>query len=191
MLDILQEKPQKERIVNQFLGANDLKKLQRIFGAKRAGGKLKIEVGLQDLVLKKKNLENGWYGRQMRLSFWKPPASFDGLRTKVGYSTIDAIHVLRDRRYISFKENWYKNYTVGLDEKSFKAVKEGDRFLCLVEQSEKKFYKDGENQRYVKGNRIGEEIVVVDCNIRKVYPPDYDKSKIEFNYIDLYKFLEE
>jgi|GEM_PF-5571528 len=189
MLDILQEEPQEIKIINQFLGNEDLNKLQRIFGAKRVGGKLKVEIGLQNLVLKSKTIENGWYGRQIKLSFYKPPAQFSQLKSKVSYQTIDCIHVLRDKRYISFKDNWYKNYTTGLDEKSFDVLKKGMKFLCLIEQSEKMFNKDGENQKYKKGGRIGEEIVLVDCSIRKIFKHDYDRSKIEYNYMDLYKEL--
>lgn len=173
-----------------FLGLEETDKLQRIFSAKRSNGKLKIEVGLHELRLTKKYKEIGYYGEQMVLSLWKPPAHFDDLKNPIPYQTIDLIHVLRKERYGSFKENWIKPFTTCLDEKSFDVLKTGDTFLCLVEQSEKMFERDGEIQVYRKGNKVGDDIVLVDSTIRKVYPQDYDRSKIKVDYINLYKFLE-
>ena len=173
-----------------FLSEEEEGRLHRIFGAKRSGGKLKIEIGLRELVLRKIRKELGYYGEQIVLSFGQPPAHFENLKNPIYYHTIDCYHVLRAKDYISFKDNFFKTFTTGLSEKSFNVLKEGMKFLCLVEQSEKMFEKDGDTMKYLRGDRVGDDIILVDSSIRKIWKHDYDRSKIEVDYINLYKFLE-
>jgi len=172
---------------SEFLGIEHVDELNRIFGAKRAGGKVKIEIGIQELTLKVKQKEMGFYGEQMVLKFWKPPFSVPNLKSPVSYHTIDCIHLLRNKRIASFRDNWFKSFTTCLDEKSFKVINKGDKFLCLIMQQEQTFSeRNGEAATYNKGERSGEEIVVVKPNIISVHPLG---TKVEFNYFDLYKKL--
>lgn len=172
---------------SEFLSQKNKDVLHRIFSHKRVSGKLKIECGMQWLTLKRKELIEKDWGYMMKLSFWKAPHDFDGLQSKTSYHTLDCYHILQPYRMASFKDHWYKSYTDCLDEDSFKVVKEKDKFLCLVRQVERPFMKNGELQTYIKGNRVGEEIDIIDPEIVKVYPPSTDVSKIEIDWFSLYK----
>jgi hypothetical protein len=174
----------------QFLGLKNREKLRKIFSAHRSGGKLKIELGLQRLILKskeKRKTRNG--GEMIVLRFYKPPVAFDGLKNKMAYHTIDCFHILGFGGG-KFKDNWYKRFTTCLKEEQFDVVKKGDEFLCLISHEEKTFNEeDGSTATYNKGNKVGEKIVVIEPSIVKVYPLDFDVSSIKINYFELYKEL--
>lgn len=162
--------------------------LQKIFGAKQTGGKLKIEIGFHELILKgkdKRKTRNG--GEMMVLKFWKPPRQFEGLKNPISYHPIQCYHILSSKKSISFKDNWMKRFTVGLDEKSFTAIEKGEKYLCLIQQVERPFEKDGKIMKYEKGNKVGEDIDVVQPEILKVYPPGTNIEDININWFELYK----
>ena len=173
---------------SKFLSPEYDEKVWRMFCGKRIGGKLKIEIGLQELKLtvKQKKVKNGV--EYMMLSFWKAPAQFDELKSKISYHTIDCYHILKPQRFRSFKDNWFRPFTTCLDEKSFAVIKKGQTFRCLVSQTEEKFEKWGETMTYEKGDRAGTDIVLVKPEIVKVLAPD---EEIEIDYWQLYKFLDD
>ena len=176
---------------SEFLGEEKRAMLNRMFGGKRVGSELKVEIGLQWLRLRRKEIKEtkngGW---MICLSFYKSPKEFPQLRSKVSYSTIDCYHILQPYKTESFKDNWYKKFTACLDEESFEVIKKGDTYLCLVQQTERPFEKGGEIMVYEKGRKAGDEITLIEPEIVKVYPPDTDIEKLEINYFELYKTLE-
>jgi hypothetical protein len=175
---------------NEFLSIENREKLNKLFGAHKANGKLKIELGLQELILKKKEkkkTKNG--GEMIVLSFWKAPVDFPSLKTKMSYLTIDCYHILQHKAFGKFKDYWYQKFTTCLDESQFAVINKGETYLCLIGHEEKMFEKDGDIMKYEKGERYGDDIVLIEPKILKVYPPSTDKESIEINYFDLYKEL--
>ena len=174
---------------NEFLGTENKEILNKIFGTRRVGGKLKIGVGLHVLTLKVKKKEMGFYGEQMVLKFWKPPISVPNLVSSISHHYIQCIHVLREKRTIPFKGNWHKPFTTCLDEKSFEVVKQGQKFLCLVGIEEGTFFeRNGELATYSRGNRAGNKVVTIKPYIKSVHPLD---AKVDFKYYELYKKLDD
>ena len=97
--------------------------------------------------------------------------------------------MLRDEETGKFEDNWYKPFTTCLTEKSFEAIKPNTWYLCVIKQIEKYWEMYGERMKYEKGDRIGEDIILVEPQIVQIYPADYDKSKIEIDYLKLYKAI--
>lgn len=190
MLDILKEEQKVVIKTDGFLSVESKNYLDRVFGAKKAGGKLKIEIGLQELELKvveKKKTRNG--GEMMVLKFGKPPASFDQLKNKLYYHTIDCYHILQRKGWGRFESEWFKGFTTCLDESQFKHLRKGTKYLCLVMQEEKLIEKDGEVITYEKGNRAGDDVIMIDPQIINIWDVDYDTSDIKIDYLKLYKPL--
>lgn len=175
---------------SSFLSVESQANLSHIFGAKKVGGKLKIEIGWQMLELKtieKKKTKNG--GEMMVLKWWKAPAEFEELKGKISYSTIDCYHILQRKSYGTFEDNWFKSFTTCLEESQFGDINKGSKWMCLVMQEEQLIEKQGEVVTYEKGNRAGEDVVRVIPKIIEIHPEDYDTSERKLDYLKLYKTL--
>jgi hypothetical protein len=175
---------------NEFLSERYLQGLEKVFGVKNSGGKVKIEIGWQELKLKqltKKKTKNGQ--DMMVVKFWKPPVLFDHRVTPASYDTIDCYHILTKESRFNFEDWWYKPFTTCLSEKQFDVLEKGSVHLCIVEHIEELFISDGAIQTYRQGHRIGEDIILVKPRIVKVYPMDFDRDSLDINYLKLYKSL--
>lgn len=171
----------------EFLNDRNSSGLRRIFGAKKTANKLKIEIGLQELKIShlgKRKARNG--ADMMVVKLWKAPVEFDQLRTKKSYASIDCYHMLRSECSGNFEEMWYKPFTSCLDESSFTAIKKGDTFLFLIQHVERLFEKDGVVMTYEKGERFGNDIILVQPEIVSMYPLG---TEVDVNYFNLYKPL--
>lgn len=175
---------------SEFLSSERKEGLERLFGAKGSDNKLKIEIGLQELKLTGKDKKKARNGKEMMvLKFWKAPVESNFRNTKNSYDTIDCYHMLQEQCYGEFDDNWFKSFTTCLDEKSFDKVKKNDKYLCLIQHVERLFVKDGEVMKYEQGDKIGEDIVIIEPQIINVYPIETNIETIKINYFSLYKPL--
>ena len=190
MLDILENIERNKSKQSGFLSGDRKKGLERLFSGRGSGGKLKVEIGLNELKLscvQKKKARNGQ--DMMVVKFYKSPIESSFKQTKDSYRSIDCYHMLQDECKCVFNDNFYKPFTTCLDEKSFTDIKKGDKYLCLVRHVEKLFKKQGEIMTYKKGDRCGKEIVLVEPQIVEIYPMNIDRDTIKFSYFELYKPL--
>ena len=175
---------------NEFLSGERKAGLNRLFGGKGAGGKLKIEIGLQELKIAQKAKKKTRTGGDMIvLSFYKHPKESSMRKTKESYSPINCYHMLRDTGSGEFDKIWFQSFTTGLTEGDFKDINKGDTFLCVVKHVEKLFEKDGEIVTYSKGFRFGKPIIIVEPHIVAIYP--LGTENIEIQYFTLYEPLKQ
>lgn len=172
---------------NEFLSGERKQYLEELFRKRGSGGKLKIEIGIQELKIIKKTKRKTSTGVDiLDISFYKPPSSSSFRNTKDSYSTIDCYHTLNGYGG-DFENEWFKHSTKCFSEEDFAHINKGDVFLCLVKHVEKLFEKYGKIVTYEKGNRFGQDIVIVEPQIIKVYPIGTEDIKID--YFKLYEPL--
>lgn len=173
---------------DKFLSGKRKEGLDRLFGGRGAGGKLKIEIGLQTLKLTKKEARKTKTGGDMIvLSFYKPPIDSSFKKTKDSYDLISCYHILGGYGTGDIEEDWFKSFTTCFTAKDFDHIKKGDSYLCLVKHTEEYFIKDGEYVTYEKGINYQKPIIVIKPSIVKVYP--IGTENIEVNYFKLFEPL--
>jgi len=76
-----------------------------------------------------------------------------------------------------------------LNYESFAGIKKNNKYLCLILHREKLFEQNGEVVKYERGDKAGQDIVIIEPEIVKVYPQGLNKEDIKVNYFSLYKPL--
>jgi hypothetical protein len=172
-----------------FLSGDRVLGLIKLFGPKERGSdKMKIEIGVQELTIRAIERKKTRYGQDMLvLSFWKPPMVLPN-GSKKGYDMIDVYHILQEQGG-DFENNWFRPFTTSLSYDQFAEVKKNNKYLCLVLHREKLFEQNGEVVKYERGDKAGQDIVIIEPEIVKVYPPGLNKEDIKVNYFSLYKPL--
>lgn len=171
-----------------FLSGDRIIGLQKLFGHKQSGdGKVKIEIGWQELKINYKEKKKARTGQDMMvIKFWKAPATgIDG--KKYSYDTIDCYSILQREAYGEFSEEWFKPFTTCLDEQSFAGINKGDKFWCLIMYVEKLFEKSGEIVKYERGEKSGQDIVIIEPQIIRIQK---EQPTNKPNYFKLYKPLD-
>lgn len=178
---------------NEFLSGDRIIGLHKLFSPKERyvnnAAKMKIEIGLQELKISAVERKKTRYGQDMLVvSFWKAPIALPN-GSKKGYDTIDCYHILQKEDSGDFNNNWFRPFTTNFTYSTFSEVKKNQKYLCLVLHREKLFEQNGEAVKYERGDNIGQDIVLVEPEIIKVYPQGTNKEDIKVNYFSLYKPL--
>lgn len=171
----------------EFLNEENQVWLDRIFqdkGVKRNNiEKLKIEVGLHELVLNMKEKKKAKNGQDvMVIKFWKPPrTNMKGV--KESYDPISCYHMLQKVGRGVFEEEWFKPFTTCLSEQDFDRVEKGMKVRCLVRHKEKYFTeKDGTIKNHERGYGYGKPIIIREASIYKIVKEDNP----EIDYLQLF-----
>lgn len=185
----------------QFLSGERLEGLQKIMSPKgrNKNKKFYINTGLHTLKLKVKEGKTKYGAAKVTVSFYKPPEKYETEKgkftnsytnnTNMAYEDIPCTHMLVSKRQGDFKSLWFRPFTKNFTREDFKRLPNGKWLKCVVAHVEEAFIVNGEKMLYLQGKKFGEKIVMIKPEVVAVYHIDTPDSKIEVNYLKLYKPL--